>query len=79
MNFSVVVRFFRDAVGMFCRVSVSSGYFREYCKSTYVIYGRERAVRSSHSPICIAKALKCLLRICKCLDHRWYNVVFSYW
>ena len=22
MNFSVVVRFFRDAVGMFCRVSV---------------------------------------------------------
>jgi hypothetical protein len=64
MNFSVVVRFFRDAVGMFCSVSVAELRDRASL-GAYVVYGGECAVWSSHFSACISEALKCLLLWCK--------------
>jgi hypothetical protein len=67
MNFSVVVRFFRDAVGMFCSVSVDEMRARS-CLETYVVYGGEGAVWSSYFAASISEALKSLLLWCERLS-----------
>jgi hypothetical protein len=78
MNFSVVVRFFREAVGMFFLVSVV-GRQEEARMGAYVIDRGESAIRSSYSPACVSETLECLLLLCK---HLWGEHVvlgFAYW
>ena len=60
MNFSVVVRFFRDAVGMFWEGLVSGE--QRGGAGTYVVDGGQGAVWSTHFAAGIAKALEGLLR-----------------
>jgi hypothetical protein len=60
MNLSVVVRFFRDAVGMFCCVLTAEESDRTGVR-TYVVYCGKRAVWSSYFPAGISETLKCLL------------------
>jgi len=59
MNFSVVVRFFRDAVGMFCCLSDAEVWCWEF--GTYVVYRGEGAVRSPDLPAGIPQTLEGLL------------------
>jgi hypothetical protein len=60
MNFSVVVRFFRDAVGMFWDGLVSG--MQRAVAGTYVVDGCQGTVGSAHFAAGVAEALEGLLR-----------------
>jgi hypothetical protein len=66
MNFSVVVRFFREAVGMFWKLLVYRRRPRQYEHTrlavTYVVDCGKGAIRSSHFAIGVAEALESLLQ-----------------
>jgi hypothetical protein len=64
MNFSVVVRFLRDAVGMFCARQWTSrrGHVAAAAAAvTYMIDCREGAIGSPHFSARVPEALECLL------------------
>jgi hypothetical protein len=60
MNFSVVVRFLRDAVGIFCARQWASRR-TGLAAATYVIDCREGTIGSPHFSARVPEALKCLL------------------